>query len=323
MTRAGSSSPYYQAVDRFLAYLEDQRRASPETLRAYQGDLAQFGTFLSEQHPGSPAPGPEGIDTVDVRGFVARLSRDGLGKSSIARKLSTVRSLLNHAQREGRIETSPATGVPTPRVPKRLPRDLTVDEVFALLDRIDAGDLPSLRDRAILEFLYAAGLRVGELVALDLEDVDVPGGMVRVLGKGGKERMVPFGSKAARALGSWLRAARPLREAGADCEALFLNLRGGRLTDRSVRRILDRRLREAAIASHVSPHALRHSFATHLLGAGADLRAIQELLGHASLSTTQRYTHVSADALMQVYDRAHPRASLRSQRPSQRPRSSK
>ena len=301
-------SPYLEAVDRFLAYLRDQRRASPQTLRAYEGDLAQFGEFLASEHVGGPPPGPRGIDALAVRGFVARLYRDGLGKRSIARKLSAVRSFLSHAVREGEIETSPAAAVPTPKLPKLLPRNLTVDEVFALLDGIEASDDAGIRDRAILEFLYATGLRVGELVSLDLEDVDVPGETVRVLGKGGKERMVPFGRKARAALERWLRAAVPLREAGGDERAVFLNLRGSRLTDRSVRRILDRRLREASIQSHVSPHALRHSFATHLLGAGADLRAIQELLGHASLSTTQRYTHVSIESLMKVYDESHPRA---------------
>jgi integrase/recombinase XerC len=245
-----------------------------------------------------------------VRGHVARLSRRGLARASIARKLAAVRSFLRHAVREGRLEANPATGVPTPRVPKGLPRDLTVDETFALLDHIEGDDLAACRDRALLELLYAAGLRVSEAVALDLDDLDLRAGVLRVLGKGNKERMVPFGSKAAQALERWLTAARPLRLNG-DGRAVFMNLRGGRLSDRSVRRVLDRRLREAAIATRVSPHALRHSFATHLLGAGADLRAIQELLGHASLSTTQRYTHVSTDALMRVYDRAHPRARRR------------
>lgn len=295
------------AVESFLAYLRDQRRASPRTLRAYAGDLEQFRAHLAAEAAGEP-PRPDRIDTLSVRGFVAGLHRRGTGKASIARKLSAVRSFLRHVVREGLLETSPAAGVPTPKLPRLLPETLTVDEVFALLDGIEACDEAGLRDRAILEFLYATGLRVGELVSLDLDAVDVPEGMVRVLGKGGKERMVPFGSKAQVALTRWLQASASLRQRQADSRAVFLNLRGGRLTDRSVRRILDRRLREAAIQARVSPHALRHSFATHLLGAGADLRAIQEMLGHRSLSTTQRYTHVSLDALMQVYDRAHPRA---------------
>jgi integrase/recombinase XerC len=203
---------------------------------------------------------------------------------------------------------SPAQGIPTPKQSKLLPKNLTVDEVFALLDSIGGDDVASHRDKALLEFLYATGLRVGELASLDLEDVDLAGGLVRVLGKGNKERIVPFGRKAASSLLAWLSASEPLRRGGGDANALFLNLRGTRLTDRSARRILDRRMLEASIAAHISPHALRHTFATHMLGAGADLRAIQELLGHASLSTTQRYTHVGIDALMAVYDKAHPRA---------------
>ena len=302
------SPAYRRAVERFLAYLRDQRRVSVHTLRAYDGDLAQFAEFLAVEHLGRPAPGPEKLDALAIRGFVSWLIRRGLNRSSVARKLSSVRSFLHHVVREGRIESSPADGVPAPRVPRRLPRDLSVDEVTALLDRIAGDDRASLRDRAVLELLYATGLRVGELVSLDLDDVDLSSAMVRVLGKGGKERIVPFGSKAAGALRRWLAASPELRRRGGESAALFLNLRGGRLTDRSVRRILDRRLREAAVRGHVSPHALRHSFATHLLGGGADLRAIQELLGHASLSTTQRYTHVDTVSLMRTYDRAHPRA---------------
>jgi len=296
---------YRQAVERFLTYLRDQRRVSENTLRAYESDLSQFGGFLASK---DLPPAPEKIDTLAVRGFVARLSREGLGKSSIARKLAAVRSFLKHLVREGRLKDNPAEGVPSPKVPKGLPRDLTVDEMFNLLDGIAVEDLAGARDRAILELLYAAGLRVGELVSLDLGSFDLSGGMVLVLGKGGKERLVPFGSKAAAALRDWIERSSELRAKSQVPQAVFLNLRGGRLTDRSVRRILDRRLREAAIHGHVSPHALRHSFATHLLGAGADLRSIQELLGHSSLSTTQRYTHVSTDALMRVYDRAHPRS---------------
>ena len=246
-----------------------------------------------------------------VRGFVACLSREGLGKASIARKLSAVRSFLRHAFREGRIGSNPAKLVASPRVQRGLPRNLTVDEMFNLLDHIDGDDLASLRDLAMLELLYAAGLRVGELTSLNLDDFAPSDRIVRVLGKGNKERLLPFGSKAARALRRWFERSRELRAKSGEAEAAFLNLRGGRLTDRSVRRVLLRRLREAAIQARVSPHALRHSFATHLLGAGADLRAIQELLGHSSLSTTQRYTQVNTDALMAVYDRAHPRAHRR------------
>jgi integrase/recombinase XerC len=315
-----SPDGYRASVERFLAYLRDPRRASPRTQRAYESDLLQFGAFLAGGAPDAPPPAIGDIDRLAVRGFVASLGRSGLSKASVARKVSALRSFFGHAVRQGRLDDNPAAAVAAPRVTRGLPRNLTVDEIFNLLDHIADDGLPAARDRALLELLYASGLRVGELVALSLSDVDLPGGMVRVLGKGGKERLVPFGRKAAEALTRWFSASRALREAGAAArDAVFLNQRGGRLTDRSVRRILTRRLNEAAVRARVSPHALRHSFATHLLGAGADLRAIQELLGHASLSTTQRYTHVDADALMRVYDRAHPRAGRAgSARPSRR-----
>jgi len=296
------------AMDRFLDFLQDQKHVSPETLRAYRNDLLQFHTFLAEEHCEHGAPGPEGIDSLAVRGFVAHLSRSGLEKTSVARKLSAVRSFLRHAVRDGQVEANPAEAIASPRVGRHLPRTMTVDEIFNLLERIQGDDPISRRDRALLELLYATGLRVSELVSLDLGDVDLSGLVVRAIGKGNKERLVPFGRKAADSIRAWLESSQRLRTKGMSPTALFLNVRGGRLTDRSVRRVLDRRLREAAIFAQVSPHVLRHSFATHLLGAGADLRAIQELLGHASLSTTQRYTHVSMDALMRIYDRAHPRA---------------
>jgi len=244
-----SAGPYDTAVDRFLSYLRDQRRMSPRTVQAYAGDLEQFRAFLSRDD--RQAPGPDGIDTLAVRGFVARLSRSGLAKSSIARKLSAVRSFLRHAVRDGVIEGSPAEGLPTPRVPKPLPRDLTVDEVFNLLDHIVDDGLAGARDRALLELLYATGVRVGELVGLDLEDLDLTSRVIRVLGKGNKERLVPFVAKAGRLLQVWLDRSTAIRAKGAAANAVFLNLRGGRLTDRSVRRILDRRLSEAAIHAHL------------------------------------------------------------------------
>jgi len=299
---------FEQAVSRFLDYLRDQKRVSPQTVRAYRTDLSQFSAYLEEQFGAERLPGPEEIDTLTVRGFVARLGRSSLEKSSVARKLSAVRSFLAHAVRDGRMESSPAESISSPKVPRPLPQTMTVDEIFNLLDGIEGDDLAALRDRSILELLYAAGLRVSELVALDQDDLDLHAKMVRVLGKGGKERMVPFGKQAEGSVRLWIERSRTLRARSGSAGALFLNLKGGRLTDRSVRRILNRRLREAAIHARLSPHVLRHSFATHLLGAGADLRAIQELLGHSSLSTTQRYTHVSMDSLMKVYDKAHPRA---------------
>ena len=302
-----SRSGFDGSVTRFIDYLRDQRRLSPHTIRAYVSDLTQFRDYLMQELFGGSLPAVDAIDTMVVRGFVATLNRSGLARSSVARKLSAVRAFLNHATRDGAVEGNAAASVPTPKLPQRLPRDLTVDEMFHLLSQVDTGSLAGKRDRAALELLYATGLRVGELVRLDVGDLDFSAGMVRVEGKGGKQRMVPFGSKAADALRAWLDASMPLRH-GDDEHAVLLNLRGGRLSDRSVRRLLNRWVREAALQAHVSPHALRHSFATHMLGAGADLRAIQELLGHSSLSTTQRYTHVSPDRLMRVYDAAHPRS---------------
>ncbi len=292
-----------ESVTAFFRYLADERHASPETLRAYRIDLDQFGEYLRETGPGNPSP--KTIDRLAVRGFIAALHANGLGRTSIARKLSTVRSFLRHFVREGVISSSPADGIPTPRQPKRLPSYLTVDDVFRLLDTISGNSAADLRDRAIFEFLYGTGIRVGELVALDMEDLDLHDGVARILGKGNKERMVPFGSQASTRLRKWLQNSTDFRK---DKQAVFLNLRGPRLSARSVRRLLDKRLQDAAIYAHVSPHALRHSFATHLLGEGADLRAIQELLGHASLSTTQKYTHVDVEAMMRSYDKAHPRA---------------
>lgn len=294
-------------IREYLDYLTDQKHASPETVRAYGSDLAIFRAYIETNMPELTAS-PGKIDAVAIRGFVAGLSRSGLERSSIARRLSAVRSMLRHAVRQGYLPTNPAESISAPKLPKKLPRDMTVDEVFALLDRIAGREPADIRDRAILEFLYATGLRVGELVSLDLHDIDLAAGVVRVMGKGRKERMVPFGSKAREAVRAWMKVTKDRREKAGDPEALFLNLRGGRLTDRSVRRILNRRITDAALHLKVSPHTIRHSFATHLLGAGADLRAIQELLGHASLSTTQRYTHVTPDSLMKVYDKAHPRA---------------
>ena len=296
------------AVDAFLAHLRDQRDASPETLRAYGTDLARFATWAGREREQKGRTTIEDVDALMIRSWLASLHHDGLGRATIARKLSAVRSLLRWLVRTGRLDDNPAAIVPTPKQAKRLPRDLTVDQMFALLEGIPGDDLAAVRDRALLEFLYGTGVRVGELTTLDIDDVDLAAGVVRVLGKGRKERMVPVGGKAIEAVRAWLRATVDLRERSAEPEALFLNLRGGRLTARSVRRILDRRLIEAAVLADISPHAMRHSFATHLLGGGADLRAIQELLGHASLSTTQRYTHVTPDSLMRVYDESHPRA---------------
>jgi integrase/recombinase XerC len=297
-------------IHRYLEHLQGERQLSPQTLRAYEHDLVTFHEFLSRDFLGKDpeAVRPQDVDALAVRSFLAALTRKNLGKRSQGRALSAVRSLFRFACREGILEANPAQGVRTPKAPKTLPRHLRPGEVESLIEAPE-GDEPLVRrDRAILELLYAAGLRVSELVGLDWTDVDLPGRVVRVMGKGSKERMVPFGRPAAESLRRWLEVWETVRAPGEDEAPVFLNHQGGRLTDRSVRRVIDKWVDAAAVARGVHPHTLRHTFATHLLEGGADLRAIQELLGHSSLSTTQRYTHLEVDRLLAVYRGAHPRA---------------
>jgi integrase/recombinase XerC len=297
-------------IHRYLEHLQGERQLSPQTLRAYEHDLVTFHEFLSRDFLGKDpeAVRPQDVDALAVRSFLAALTRKNLGKRSQGRALSAVRSLFRFACREGILEANPAQGVRTPKAPKTLPRHLRPGEVESLIEAPE-GDEPLVRrDRAILELLYGAGLRVSELVGLDWTDVDLPGRVVRVLGKGSKERMVPFGRPAAESLRRWLEVWETVRAPGEDEAPVFLNHQGGRLTDRSVRRVIDKWVDAAAVARGVHPHTLRHTFATHLLEGGADLRAIQELLGHSSLSTTQRYTHLEVDRLLAVYRGAHPRA---------------
>jgi len=297
-------------IHRYLEHLQGERQLSPQTLRAYEHDLVTFHEFLSRDFLGKEpdAVRPQDVDALAVRSFLAALTRQNLGKRSQGRALSAVRSLFRFACREGILEANPAQGVRTPKAPKTLPRHLRPGEVESLIEAPE-GDEPLVRrDRAILELLYAAGLRVSELVGLDWTDVDLPGRVVRVLGKGSKERMVPFGRPAAESLRRWLEVWETVRSPGEDEAPVFLNRQGGRLTDRSVRRVIDKWVDAAAVARGVHPHTLRHTFATHLLEGGADLRAIQELLGHSSLSTTQRYTPLEVDRLLAVYRGAHPRA---------------
>lgn len=297
-------------IHRFLEHLQGERQLSPQTLRAYEHDLVTFHEFLAADFLGKAPEDvrPQDVDALAVRSFLAALTRRGLGKRSQGRALSAVRSLFRFACLEGVMPANPAQGVKTPKVPKTLPRHLRPGEVENLIEA-PAGDEPlQRRDRAILELLYAAGLRVSELVGLDWKDIDLSARVLRVMGKGSKERMVPFGRPAADALRRWLEVWEGLRDPMQDGEPVFLNHVGGRLTDRSVRRVIDRWVDAAAVARGVHPHTLRHTFATHLLENGADLRAIQELLGHSSLSTTQKYTHLEVDRLLSVYRDAHPRA---------------
>ena len=295
------------AFDRHLA---DDRRVSPHTRAAYGADLSRFSSFLSAVFWNRPPAALDAgdVDTLAVRSYLAYLRTEGVSKTSMGRHLSALRTFFAFLKREGRVDVNPAKAVGTPRHDQTLPRTLSVSEATAVVETKGREGALGLRDRALLELLYATGLRVSELVGLRLEDVDLSLRQVRTVGKGRKERVVPFGKPAAAALSAWLKARASLAPAPRDAEIVFLNARAGRLTDRSVRRVLDRAVQEAAIPRHASPHALRHSFATHLLAAGADLRSIQELLGHASLSTTQRYTHLDAERLIEVYRKSHPRA---------------
>lgn len=287
-------------VDKFLSYLKVERNSSPHTVINYAVDLRDFGGFVGDVEV-------EKIGILELRKFLAALREKNLQKRTVARKLATLRSFFKFLRREGLLKTNPAASLMNPRLDKKLPKFLSEEEVGRLLGSIGNGDSPlSRRDRAILETLYSTGMRVGELVSLGLADVDFLGGIIKVRGKGKKERLCPVGEHALKAIREYVGEA-AFGDAGRG-RALFANRRGGRLTDRSVRRLLSKYLLKASLQSGVSPHTLRHSFATHLLDRGADLRAVQELLGHASLSTTQIYTHLTPERLKQAYEKAHPRA---------------
>lgn len=300
-------------IERFSEHLRIDRNASEHTIRSYTADLQHFREFLLAEGLHVDASRgevrTEKIDHLAIRSYLSRLYRSRK-KSTLARKLAAQRSFFRYLVREGILGQNPAEMIASPKQGKTLPTFLPVDEVFALLESPEKSAWGK-RDRAILETLYSCGIRVSELVGLSDGDVNETLGVVRVYGKGRKERIVPIGAKALAAVNDYLpQRDRVLAETGQKHPRvpLFINRRGGRLTSRSVARILQKHLLRCGLLRKVGPHALRHSFATHLLDAGADLRAIQEMLGHVSLSTTQRYTHVSVDKLMEVYDRAHPRA---------------
>ena len=303
----------------FLDYIRLNRNASPHTVAAYESDLSQFIAFAGEHTGRRHALRPTHLSLDVIRGYLGELYRQGQARTSVARKVSALRTFTRYLRREGFIDADPAVLAVAPKREQKVPAHLSVDEMAQLLEAPDASTPLGRRDRAILELFYASGIRLSELVALDLEDVDLAGRMVRVLGKGRKERIVPFNQKAAAALRAWLKDRVALRanpksqipSSKSQAEPLFVNARGGRLTGRSVQRLVSRYVRSCSTRFGISPHALRHSFATHLLQAGADLRAIQELLGHVRLSTTQRYTHVNVAQLLDVYRKAHPRARSR------------
>lgn len=289
----------------FMAYLGVEKGYAQATLRAYGQDLFQFETHLREKgkNPGNPA----GISRDTVRGYLAELHRLGVKRSSVARKLAALRSYFRFLSRRDIIRTNPCAGVSNPRQDIRHPTALNVDQALGLMDASSGPDPRSLRDMALVELLYGSGLRVGEAVGLDLEDVDVGQGIVRVLGKGSKERLAPLTEVCMERLRRYLLHRGAFRPEPGE-RALFLGLRGQRLNRREAARIVQRLAALAGIAQHISPHVLRHSFGTHMLQGGADLRTVQELLGHARLSTTQRYTHLDLARIIQVYDQSHPLA---------------
>lgn len=299
-----------EAIARFRDHLEGEKGASGHTLSAYVSDLAQFASWLVET-TGAATWEVERVERTHIRGFLGTLHRKSK-PATVARKLASIRSLYRYLGREEIVPTNPGEQLATPKIPRKLPTVLAVDDVFALLETPPAATSAGLRDRAWLEVLYSTGMRVSELVGMNVADADLAERIVSIRGKGKKERIGTLGSRAVEALRAWLDARESIRAATAgDGRAMFLNLRGGRLTARSVRSLLDKHIVACGVRRRVSPHALRHTFATHLLDGGADLRAIQELLGHASLSTTQRYTHVSSAHLQKIYDESHPRARAR------------
>jgi integrase/recombinase XerD len=301
-------------AERYLDHLAVERGLSENTLAAYRRDLRRYVGFLGHRDLEDPGA----VDERTVRSFVASLSASTHGPTdapyratSVARTLSAVRSFHRFLLREGVTDRDPAAAVPQPRLPRSLPRPLPVEDVRRLLEAPDIGSPVGVRDRAILELLYGSGLRISELTGMDVDDLDLDEGSLRVLGKGGKEREVPVGSFGKEAVGAYLSRGRPALATAASRGALFLNARGGRLSRQSCARLLGRYVRLAGIDRRVTLHTLRHSFATHLLEGGADVRVVQELLGHASVATTQIYTLVTARHLREVYEESHPRARRR------------
>lgn len=297
-------------IEKFDHYISIERNLSLHTRRNYISDLSQFKEYLKREYPKIRI---KAIDSTIIRsylGFIHKKNR----KSSIARKLASLRTFFKFLLSVGILKENSASLVSTPRLEKHVPSFLSIDEMFSLLEMPDKNKLQGLRDKAIMETLYSSGLRVSELVEMNEDELDLNLGIIKVMGKGRKERIVLIGSKAIEALNNYLKSRKMMSKHPLPSSLnppVFLNQRGGRLTARSVARIINRYIEQCGILKNISPHSLRHTFATHMLDAGADLRAIQELLGHVSLSTTQKYTHVSIDKLMEVYDKAHPKSRER------------
>lgn len=294
------------AIERFLRYLEIERNAAPLTLKSYGEDLSALLGYLSECY--GQAPTPREITALDLRGYVSALHEAGYAKTSVARRMASLRTFFKFCLREGLAEANPAKPLRNPRPDRKLPHFLSSEEIGKLLDAPPAMTTSGLRDRSILETMYSAGLRVSECVGLNDADVDLAEGVLLIRGKGRRERLAPIGSYALKALRRWLDVRVLAKGISGGGAPIFTNKFGRRLTTRSVARMLEKYLKESALDLRTSPHTLRHSFATHLLDRGADIRSVQELLGHKSLVTTQIYTHLSTAGLKAVYEKAHPRA---------------
>lgn len=297
----------HDSIENFIGYLRHQKGYSLHTIRNYHTDLRQFSRFLVSREA---SPDCERVDPIAIREYLGSLYGT-LTRRTIARKLSAIRSFFRFLEKKGLSRGNPANDIQTPKLEKYIPRYLPVDDVFRLLQRPKRDKPLGLRDLAILETLYSCGIRVSELEALNISSMDFEERLVKVVGKGNKERIVPVGRQALKAVKDYLEATQSIRRktrSYSQESPLFLNIRGGRLSVRSLGRIIKRYAREIGLSSDISPHSMRHTFATHLLEGGADLRSVQELLGHVSLSTTQKYTHVTLDRLMEVYDRTHPRS---------------
>ncbi len=298
-------------AERFIVSLGTEKGYSPHTLRAYYGDLQEFITYLEKGDAVSSKSGEsimaEQITVLSIRGYLVWLHQKGVDKRSVSRKLSSLRSFFRYLKKHGLLADNPAEGVLSPKTGEKIPAYLSVDDMFRLLDSISGDSLPALRNRAIFETIYSTGIRVSEAAGLDVSSIDSVRGVLRVYGKGSKERLVPVGRQAIAAIQRYRKRLSEESDIAMTGGPLFLNRNGKRLTTRSMERILKKIAAACGLTVPLSPHALRHSFATHMLDAGADLRIVQEILGHKSLSTTQKYTHLTIDKLMEVYDRAHPR----------------
>jgi tyrosine recombinase XerC len=294
---------YAKELESFIAHLKHERNASPHTIASYKRDLLQLAQYLEER-----GVGIKGVDNISLRGFLTVLYERGEKKSTVGRKLAAIRSFFQYCVRKGWMEDNPAKIVSTPKQDKPVPSFLSEEEMEEFLDLPHTNKPLDLRDVALLELLYATGIRVSELVGINLEDLKFTERLVRIRGKGKKERLVPFGSKAEESLKVYLQVRSKINKGQIEEKPLFLNYRGKKLSSRSVERTVDKYILRSAIRRKISPHSLRHSFASHLLSRGADLRVIQELLGHESLATTQKYTHLDLKHLLEVYRKSHPRS---------------